>query len=262
MASDRNAFLASVQTDDEGKILLAHIDDMLRICEKACSARFSAFLSEAESALCERYLKFCGASNYMLYGGYEGAQRTVLGVFPHFEEPMKAGFPIKAVKFYGRGTEGLTHRDFLGSLMALGITRSSVGDIVCREDKAYAMLLPAAAEMAAGITKIGRAGVKSEYAAEDESIVREDSFAEICGTVASMRLDSIVSTAVRQSREKAARLIRSGAVSVNHGAAESVSETVKEGDVISVRGYGRYILACEGMRTAKDRIHIKIKKYL
>lgn len=263
MARDRNAFLAFEQAGEEEKMLVSRIDDMVKLCEKTYTARFSAFLTEAEAALAERYLAYCGFGGYMLYGGYEGAQRVILGVFPQFDEPCSDNFPVAAVKFYGRAAAGLSHRDYLGSLMSLGITRNSVGDIVCCGEKAYAMLSPSAADMAVmQISKIGRAGIKCEMCGSDEEIVRNDSFSEISGTVASLRLDSVLGTALRMSREKAAQLIRSGSVSVNHGITESVSEILSEGDILSVRGHGRFILDKTGNRTKKDRIHITVKKHL
>lgn len=262
MAHDKNSFFALERAGTEEKLLISHIADMMQICEKTYTPRFSAFLSEAESALAVRFLDYSGADNYMLYGGYEGAQRMILGIFPQYEEPSAEDFPVKAVKFSGRTVSGLSHRDYLGSLMSLGITRGSVGDIVCCGDKAYAMLSPAAADMAlTQISKIGRVGVKCT-SAEGEKIVREDSFAEISATVASLRLDCVLGAALKTSREKSAQLIRSGAVSVNHGITESVSENLSEGDVLSVRGHGRFILAGTGDRTKKDRIHITVKKYL
>lgn len=261
MSRDKNSFIASECPGAEGKLFIAHIDDMLRLSEKTCAARFSAFLSEAEAVLAEKYLRWCGNTNYLLYGGYGGAQRVVLGVFPGFSEPDPKEFPIAAVRFFGRAVGGLSHRDYLGSLMALGITRSSVGDIICSEEEAFALLLPAAADMALGIEKIGRAGVKTELA-DTSGLERNDSFAEISGTVASLRLDSVLGTALRLSREKACRLIRSGSVSVNHAVTESVSEILSEGDVLSVRGFGRFILDTVGGRTSKDRLHITVKKYL
>ena len=104
-------------------------------------------------------------------------------------------------------------------------------------------------------------GVKTRFA-DGEALSREDKFSEITATVASLRLDCIISAALKVSREKAAALIRSGSVSVNHGITESVSENVSEGSVLSVRGSGRFILSEIGGSTKKDRIHITIKKYL
>lgn len=241
---------------------MSHLDDMVKLCDKTCSARFSAFLSEAHTAIAARYMEHCGWKSFMLYGGYEGAQRNILGVFPDYEIPSEESFPIRIVRISSRGADKLSHRDYLGGILSLGIERDQTGDIVCDEGGAYAMLLPAAADMAImQIEKIGRVGVSCTEA-KGSKIVRNDKFSEISGTVSSLRLDSVVSTALRLSREKAAALIRSGSVSVNHGTTESVSEIISSGDILSVRGYGRFILAEAGERTKKDRIHITVKKYL
>lgn len=262
MANDKNSFISGEGLGGEDKLLVSHVADMVSICERTCSSRFSAFLTEGEAALAERFLRYEGFSHFMMWGGFEGAQRVMLGVFGEYEEPMAEEFPLAAVKFRFRECDSLSHRDFLGSFMSLGITRNQIGDIICSEGRAYALLTRAAAEQAVFIEKIGRVGVKCAYADSDEKIVRNDKFSEISGTVASLRLDCVVGTATRLSREKSCALIRSGSVSVNHGVTESVSDTLKEGDVLSVRGFGRYILSSVGDRTKKDRIHIVIKKYI
>ena len=237
MANDKNSFISGEGLGGEDKLFVSHVADMVSICERTCSSRFSAFLTEGEAALAERFLRYEGFSHFMMWGGFEGAQRVMLGVFGEYEEPMAEEFPLAAVKFRFRECDSLSHRDFLGSLMSLGITRNQIGDIICSEGRAYALLTRAAAEQAVFIEKIGRVGVKCAYADSDEKIVRNDKFSEISGTVASLRLDCVVGTATRLSREKSCALIRSGSVSVNHGVTESVSDTLKEGDVLSVRGF-------------------------
>lgn len=262
MARDKNSFIAANRLDDDSRLLVSHIGDMLSICEKSCSPRFSGFLSEGESAIVSEFLMYMGAKEYELFGGYEGAARCILCIYPEYFQPEHEDFPLRTVRFDSRGAGSLTHRDYLGSLMSLGINRSQTGDILCDEGGAYAVLSPAAAEMAVlSITKIGRVGVKTRFA-DGETIAREDKFSEISATVASLRLDCVTAAAARVSREKAAALIRSGSVSVNHGITESVSENVAEGSVLSVRGSGRFILSEIGSSTKKDRIHITIKKYL
>ena len=262
MARDKNSFIAAKRLDAESRLLISHIGDMLSICEKSRSPRFSGFLSEGESAAAEEFLMYMGTKEYELYGGYEGAARLMLCVYPEYCQPEHSEFPLRTVRFDSRGAGALTHRDYLGSLMALGISRSQTGDILCDQGGAYAVLSPAAAEMAVfGISKIGRVGVKARFA-DGDAVSREDKFSEISATVASLRLDCVIAAAARVSREKAAALIHSGSVSVNHGITESVSETVAEGSVLSVRGSGRYILSEIGGSTKKDRIHITVKKYI
>lgn len=263
MIRDKNAFCSALGLNDEDRLLISHIADMVKLSERSCTARFSSFLSEGEAELALRFMEYCGGVNYLLYGGYEGASRVVLGVFPDYEEPCFEAFPVKMIHFSSRYAASLSHRDYLGGIMSLGVERDQTGDIICSDEGAYAALLPAAADMAVSvIEKIGRVGVKCRFADENDHIERNDRFSEISGTVSSLRLDSVLSTAAKLSREKAAVLIRSGSVSLNHKPAGSVSEILKEGDVFSVRGYGRFILSQEGQRTKKDRIHIIIKKYL
>lgn len=262
MGRDKNSFIAANRLDAEGKLLVSHIGDMLSICEKSFTPRFSGFLSEGELVTAESFLSYMGTGEYELFGGYEGAMRCILCIYPEYMQPEHTDFPIRTVRFDSRGAGSLTHRDYLGSLMAMGISRSQTGDILCDDSGAYAVLSPAAAEMAVqNIEKIGRVGVKTRYA-DGEALSREDKFSEMTATVASLRLDCVISAALRVSREKAAALIRSGSVSVNHGITESVSENISEGSILSVRGYGRFILSEIGGSTKKDRTHITIKKYI
>ncbi len=262
MAHDKKSFISGENLSGEEKLFISRTADMTRICSKICSPKFSAFLSEREQLLAEKYLHYEGFGNYMLWGGFENAQRKMLGVFPEFGKPDAADFPLGILRFSWRECDSLSHRDFLGCLMSIGVARNQIGDIVCSEGRAYAVLTPQAAQQAVFLEKAGRVGLKAAYADESDVIERNDKFSEISAAVSSLRLDCIVGAATKLSREKAAALIRSGAVSVNHGTVQSVSDVLSEGDVLSVRGYGRYILAAVGDRTKRDRIHVTVKKYI
>ena len=111
------------------------------------------------------------------------------------------------------------------------------------------------------VRKIGRTGVK--LALCDRPVQPpEIQYKEINGTVASLRLDCVTALAIRQSREKTAALIRSGLVQTDHEITESPAKMIEEGDVISVRGYGKFLLRSVNGTTAKDRIHITVCKYI
>lgn len=99
MANDKNSFISGEGLGGEDKLLVSHVADMVSICERTCSSRFSAFLTEGEAALAERFLRYEGFSHFMMWGGFEGAQRVMLGVFGEYEEPMAEEFPLAAVKF-------------------------------------------------------------------------------------------------------------------------------------------------------------------
>lgn len=140
MARDKNSFIAANRLDGDAALLISHIADMMKICEKSFSPRFSGFLSESESVAAEKFLAYMGTGEYRFFGGYEGAQRLMLCVYPEYCQPEEGDFPLRVIRFDSRGASSLTHRDYLGSLMSLGIERSRTGDIVCDENGAYAVL--------------------------------------------------------------------------------------------------------------------------
>lgn len=245
----------------EERLLVSHILDMLEICGKCCQPRFSAFLNEREAALAEDVMTEQGCEAYMLYGGYDGASRKMLGVFPPYWEDTDC-FPVTALVFRYRAADRLSHRDFLGAFMSKQIKRSMIGDIIVGEGQAAAFVQDSvSSELSSGITKIGSVGVSVSVEKKPVIEVRQ-SFAEKSGTVSSLRLDSVIGMAVGVSREKAASLIKGGNAEVMYAAAESVSYQLSEGDIFSVRGYGKFILASVNGRTKKDRLHITVKKYI
>jgi len=115
------------------KLFFPRLDDLVTLCEKTGVPQFLGFLSETETALARGYLKNCTLST-QVYGGYENALRNFVCVKPDWCE--KAEFPITAVTFLYKDDYKLTHRDFLGAVMSLGIEREKVGDILVGEGKA------------------------------------------------------------------------------------------------------------------------------
>ncbi len=260
--NDRERFCAAEQCDADEKLLISHTGDMITAAERG-AVRFSAFLTERESGLVQRFCSYSGFDCLMLWGGYEGAQRVMAGFFPAYSEPSQDEFPLSAVFIGGRMADSLSHRDYLGAVLSLGLERSMTGDIVITDGGAYFMMADTAAQLAVNeLSKIGRTGVKCRICGKDEIIERHDEFESISATVASLRLDCVTGAAARLSREKAAQLIRSGLVNVRHICITNISHTLSEGDVLSIRGYGRYILRRVGDKTKKDRIHITIDRYV
>ena len=197
----------------------------------------------------------------MLWGGYEEAERVMAGFFPDYMAPSADSFPLTALTFKYRPVDKLGHRDFLGAFMQLGIERSVIGDILVGEGYTVAFIRQ---EMERyfldNLRKIGRVGVKIAVGYEEPlPSIRE--YKDISGVVASDRLDCIAALLCRTSREKAARLITSGAVMVDHQEVLSVDRRLEEGDVISVRGHGKFVLDSFGPLTGKGRLTVKCRKY-
>ena len=254
------SFLKDISDDD--KRLLSSFLEWTEMAEEKYITKYSAFLDERQCMLCEKVMSSVKYENYLLWGGYENAERKMLCVYPDYsDEDIKNTFPMQAVTFRYRKEDKLDHRDFLGALMSLGITRGCVGDILVGEGRTSVFVKDTALQDVRGVSKIGRVGVSIEDGF-DTAAIKEPSFREITGTVASLRLDSVVSLALRLSREKAAVLIKGGSVEISHMHCEQISRTVEVGDKISVRGYGKFLIRSVDGISHKDRLHITICKYI
>lgn len=246
--------------DDE--VLEAKLRDAVRLAQSGGRARFVGFLDERQAASAQKLMDYLCFKNYMLWGGYENSERVVFGAFPDFLEPDAAYFPVTPLTATFRSCDSLSHRDFLGALLANGIVRETLGDILVEEGRC---VLFARSEITgfilSQISKIGRVGVKLTEGAT-EPLPQGGSFADFSAVVASARLDCIVAAAAGVSREKASGMITAGLVMLNHEVTTSASAQVPEGAKISVRGKGRFILDRLGPVTKKGRLSIAGRKYI
>ncbi|MBE6763598.1 MAG: RNA-binding protein [Ruminococcaceae bacterium] len=245
----------------EDKRLLARADDAFEIARRRHTPHFLGFLDERQAALVRAHLPK-SATSACFYGGHNEAERVMLGVFPDGEEPVTDWFPLTAVAFsYGIRCE-ISHRDVLGSLLGCGIAREKVGDILCAEEYAVVFLHEdIAAFVADTVTKIGRIGVTTTYPYEGELPIFHR-FEPLTGTVASTRLDSILKVLLSVSRERACDLIREAAVQVDHQPALSPSRTVCEGQILSVKGHGRFVVDDVSQTTKKGRLIVQARRYV
>lgn len=248
---------------NEDKLLIARVQDLFSLCEKYCEPKFSAFLDGGEQAVLEDSFYFPAGFNTMMWGGRDGAERRILGVFPEWIDAKESDFSIRALHVRTKGAGKLTHRDYLGALMSLGIERAKTGDIVAAEDGAYIFVCEDIADyIKNGISKIGNCGVSIEDADLNEVRSVSPPMKKIEAVCASMRTDAVLAAAAGISRSEAAKLIAASAVKVNHRAVSDGSKDIGQGDVLSVRGFGRFIVASEGRTTRKGRVHITINKLI
>lgn len=243
---------------DETELLRAKLRDCLRaVLRRPC---FLGFLDESQAALCRDFLKREPVS-CLFWGGYKEAERVMAGFFPDYMEPEPALFPIKPLTFTFRKEDKPGHRDFLGSFMGLGIERDVLGDILVGEGRCVVFVREEMCRYFLDNTrKIGRIGVKGfEGYEEPLPVIRE--YKPISGVVASNRLDCITALLCRTSREKAAGMVTAGRVALNHCERLETDWRVGEGDVISVRGSGKFIVDTFGPLTSKGRLTVKCRKY-
>ena len=243
----------------ETELFVARINDIADICEKTCRPKYIGFLSPEQGVLATQILSK-RAVRFELSGGYPDASRVILGCFPDWMD--ETVFPITAVSFNYRKTDTLHHRDFLGSLMALGIKRETVGDILIEEGRAVAFLADEITDyVLSQVEKIGRVGVTLETGFK-EPLPQQSELREFTETVASLRLDCVVAAVGGFSRAAANEKIANGFVAVNSVTVEKSTRFVSGGDILTVRGSGKYIIDSVCDRTKKDRIILKYKKYV
>lgn len=247
---------------DADRLLLSRADDTVQLCDRRCSPCFLGFLDLHEQALIHPQLERRSDVRFCFYGGYADAERTMLGVFPDYMEPENAAFPLKTVAFHYRTARTLSHRDFLGTLMSIGLRRESIGDILCGEGIGVLFLreeiVPFVQEQ---VEKVGGEGVRCtvDYTGALPAAHR---FRPLHDTVASPRLDAVVKALIHSSREQAAELITNGLVEVNHRLVSAVATSVNAPCTISVRGYGRFAIDQLDTPTRKGRLNLEARQYI
>lgn len=251
-----------MKSDKTDEYFQTKIKNLIFSVERDYYPKFTLFLDGRQRRLADEVLRRERCSNYRYEGGLEQAERMMLSIYPDYLEGDEVEFPIKLICFRYPKQFSLSHRDFLGSLMALQMKREVVGDIVTGEGIAVAAVEETIAPyLLENVKKIGRVGVDVQLV-ERSPVEKKQEFLEISGTVASLRLDCVLSLLTKLSRTKAAELLQSGRVCVNFMETESPSLLIKPNDTISVRGYGKYLLSEEIRPTKKGRLYLTAYKYL
>ena len=264
----------NISEDKDYKILFARLDDLCRSAEQGVPVS-SCFLSPRELYFGAEYLRTHGmAGRFIEWGGYGSAERKKLIVLPEYMEGVTreeladygAECGIAALSAVGSGFVRVTHRDFLGSILGLGLERDVVGDIVLSEgEKTEATVICDASiadYIAANLIKVGRDTVKVKKVQLDESFLPERKFLPIRDTVASARLDCIVAAVCSLSRERAREAVVSGLVELNFAPEERPDRTVTAPATLSVRGYGKFKINSVSDVTRKGRFRLDAEKYV
>ncbi|MBR3972099.1 MAG: hypothetical protein IKJ83_04390 [Ruminococcus sp.] len=243
---------------DATQLLISRIEDS--IWDYECNkSSFIGFLNEHEASVACSYLRNRGVE-YTLFGGYENASRVYLSVGRPVDETQ---FPITAVLIVSKGKRALTHRDYLGSLMGIGIKRECIGDIITRTPQEAIVFLRSdiVDYTFSELRKISTDtvvlslydGDTAEFSSNTENIRI---------IVSSMRADNIVSALINRSRADALTLITEDKVFVNYFEVKKPSQMLSEGDVLSIRGYGKYIIGALHGTTKRERLVINVLHFI
>ena len=225
------------------------------------SVKLQYFLNPAEQHDTETYLKTNHKDiSYTFNGGYEFAERRLFVLNPETD------IHIKCIHIKISGFHALSHKDFMGAVLGLGIERYCIGDIVVVADGGVIFTTDAIHEFILSGEKpleyIGRDKITVKDYIISDDFGADRKFMEITGVIASSRLDSIVSVLAKTSREKAKSLIAGGNVQYNFAQEFDNDTPVKSGDTVSVRGYGRFNIKDVTQKTKKDKIKLVALKYI
>ena len=254
----------------EDKILLAQILDKIEFSKQREKLEYTDFLDMYQVALVKTFMKKIEFSNYVLYGGFENAERNILLIYPEKYNMVMVeknySKIIKAIKITLPEEEKgkYSHRNYLGGIVKLGMKREKVGDILVSDDGADILVKAETAE-----TLKQELGTLTRFENSKIEIIElqdvrkpEIKLEEIIIIVPSLRLDNFVSDLARTSRSKAVQIIDSERVFINGQNETKASKQVKLGDVITIRGKGRFVVKEFSGSTRSGRTVIKIEKYV
>ena len=257
----------------EELIFRKHMEELAKSAYFNNTCVYTDVLNLNEQSIVKNMERQLSPVAYSLYGGCSGAERVMLCFHGNLESngcheidvtDYRQDYPICCVKIVpanSRFAEALTHRDYLGAILNLGIDRCKTGDIILKDDAAYFFCDTLIGTFICDtLDRIRHTTVR--VSVSEEVKAQERSFQEIHASVASLRLDAVISAAFRASRSSLSNPVLGGKVFVNGREVLSNSHQVKPGDTISVRGYGKFILREQGNLTKKGKTNITIEKFI
>ena len=264
---DKGALLDRLGLTGEDRIALARVLDRAEQAQRRNIPAATDFLSPQQQAQALDLLCLAGIPEtaWVRCGGYEGAERQCILFLPDWMEPEDAAdqSPVRCLRASFREEEMLTHRDFLGSLMGMGVAREKIGDILVAPGSADLLVLDSVAEfLAQSWDSAGRAKLRICAITPDHLHIPAVQRREVRDTVSSLRLDAVASSGFRLARGKAAALIESGKVQLNWRECVKPDKLLSAGDTVSARGFGKFELSEVGGVTKKGRTSIVLRVYI
>lgn len=260
----------------EDAALFARLDDLASRADRG-EVTCTAFLTPREVIVGRRYAAAHGyGQRVVAWGGCADAERARLFFLPEYYEGLVApsDWPeqlcdaveqtVVAIRIRGSGYRTLSHRDFMGSVLGLGIDRAAVGDIAVIDEREAVVFCgePVATFLVESLEKVASDTVRVSRVAAGQAVSVPRRFAPISDTVASPRLDCVVAALANLSRERAQEAVRSGLCEVDYEAVEACDAPLEPPCVLSVRGVGKFRLLSLSGPTKKGRLRLTAEKYI
>ncbi len=254
--------------NDRKQYEIEKVSDKIEFCKTRNKIVNTDFLDMAAKGEVLKFLKSEGLKNYFFEGGKENADRSVLVIYPEkiTKEMARNNIDkiLEVIRIKLPKELKYEHREYLSGIMKLGLKREKFGDIIVNDRGADIIVLKEISEyLKQGLIELTRFR-KSEIDIVNISEIKnvETSFEEFTIIVASLRLDNFVSELARCSRTRAEELIVEQRVFLNSVLAEKTAKKVEAGDIIAIRGKGKFIFDSIERETRNDRLVLKMKKYI
>ncbi|SFJ01392.1 RNA-binding protein YlmH, contains S4-like domain [Terrisporobacter glycolicus] len=256
--------------------LTAHIKDidlknkMFRIIDKANGSlknydvRFSDFLNPFEVESAKAILNANDDLKYTVDGGYDESERKIVFIYPFYMDYEDINETLRFIQIEGNFKfKSISHKDYLGSLLSLGIKKEKIGDIIIHENFCQVIVTFDICDfILMNLEKVARNNVKLKEISRKEVVYNPPNYKEINFTVSSSRIDCIISGLYNISRQESAKLISNEKVQVNYEKITSCSKEIKSESLISVRGKGRSQINNIGSLTKKGKVKVQGKLLL
>lgn len=264
MAQEQKEKLLRFYKGTDSEAVAKKLVNLAEMTKKTENYRISGFLDPYEQEIAEAVRANLGGFRIDFFGGYLGAEHMRAMFIADDFKGEPTGFDIACICACWRAEfAALTHRDVLGAVLSLGMTRESVGDIILKYGMATILVDGSLAEHLVGeLDRIGQVAVKAEIGDLSDIAPREIRTKEIRATVASLRMDAIVAAGFGVSRSRAASDIAADKLRLNWQPVKGASQVVKPGDILSMRGRGRLEVSEIAGQTKKGRMVVHLKRYI
>lgn len=258
------ANIEKIAHTQEDRLLLAKLWDKISGGMRRDIPANTCFLSPREQ---EMALYLFGKDPCLhFFGGYEEAERKTLCYVPTYleaESLMGEGSPVVCIRATYFAADDLSHRDFLGALMGAGIGRETVGDICVGKGSCdFFVTAEVAPYILQSFDSAAHTRLHLEAVSLGDANIPEPEVKVIGDTLASLRLDSVISSGFRIGRSLASQYVAAGKAAINGFPCQKSDKAVSQGDKVSVRGLGKLQLAEVRGQTKKGRISVRIHRFV
>lgn len=256
--------------EKDDKILLAQILDKVEMVEKKNKIEYTDFFDLAQMELVQKFINKIKLENYISYGGFEQAERKLIVIYPGkfnsmvVEKNLSNIVQIVRIELPDDLKGKYTHRDYLGAVIKLGVERKKIGDIIADNNGADIIvendITKFLLENLGTLTRFSKSSINVQNIQDLRPVEIRKEELEII--VSSMRLDNVISELARCSRNKALEIINTERVFINFENETKKTKQIKSGDMVTIRGKGRFFIKDIVGQTRSGRSVIKIEKFV